>query len=68
MPTTEPNVLPSAEVARRKGVSRQAVATAANRGTINAVRFGRTVLIVRDAALDAYLASPAQPGTEKAEG
>ena len=59
---TEPNCLPPVEVARRKGVSRQAVATAASRGTLNAVKIGRSVLILRDAKLDAYLAAPAQPG------
>ena len=62
MPTTEPNVLPPAEVARLKGVSRQAVSTAADRGTLNAVRIGKAVLILRDAALDAYLSRPPQPG------
>ena len=63
-----PNVLPPAEVARLKGVSRQAVSTAASRGTLNAVRVGRAVLILRDDALDAYLAAPPQPGAAEAAG
>ena len=59
---SEPNVLPPAEVARLKGVSRQAVSTAASRGTLNAVRYGRAVLIVRDDKLAAYLERTPQPG------
>jgi excisionase family DNA binding protein len=58
----EPNVLPSAEVARRKGVSRQAVSAAAQRGTLNAVKMGTVLLIRRDGKLDAYLATVPQPG------
>lgn len=58
----QPNVLPPAEVARQKGVSRQAVSTAASRGTLNVVRYGRTVLIVRDDKLAAYMKRQPQPG------
>ena len=62
---TEPNVLPPSEVARRKGVSRQAVSSAVSRGTLNAVKMGASLLVVRDAKLDAYLARTPQPGYAK---
>lgn len=62
-----PNVLTTAEVARRKCVSRQAVATAAERGTLTTFKQGRTVLVLQDAKLDAYLASTPRPGVAAAE-
>ena len=63
MPTeTEPNVLTTAEVARLKGVSRQAVSAAADRGALTAFKQGRTVLVLRDDKLTAYLATPPRSG------
>lgn len=63
----EPNVWPAAEVARLKGVSRQAVASAAGRGTLNAEKVGRSLLVYRDAKLRAYLEDAPQPGTAAPE-
>ena len=52
-----------ADVAQEKGVSRQSVYTALDRGTLTEQRVSGTVrLVVADAKLDAYLARPAQPG------
>lgn len=65
----QPNVLTAAEVAKQKGVARQAIYQAAERGTLNAVRLGRTLLILRDRALDTYLAQePQATGARGGEG
>lgn len=60
---TPPPVASVREIAESKGVSPQAVRAAVDRGTVNAYRSAGTVLVVRDAALEAYLATPPQPGT-----
>lgn len=49
------------EVADEKGVTVQAVRAAIGRGTLTSYRTGSTVLVIRDKALDDYLARPAQP-------
>ncbi len=56
-----PPVISLREVANQKSVSMQAVHAAAQRGTLTTYKSGGSVLVVRDAALDAYLAAPAQP-------
>lgn len=58
----QPNVITAAEVARRKGTSRQAIYQAMDRGSVNAVTMGRTRLILVDEALDSYLAREPRPG------
>lgn len=52
------------EVAEMKGVSPQAVHACVQRGTLTSYRSGQTVLILRDGALDAYLAAPPQPNSK----
>ena len=56
------NAVTIGAVAREKGVSRAAVSAAVGRGTLNAHRQGRTVLIIRDKALAAYLTRAPRPG------
>ena len=56
-----PPVLTIREVASMKGVSPQAVHACVQRGTLTSYRSGRAVLILRDRALDTYLAAPPQP-------
>jgi excisionase family DNA binding protein len=60
MPKPKP-VLTIREVADLKGVSTQAVHACVQRGTLTAYRSGNAVLILRDRALEAYLALPPQP-------
>ena len=54
---TAPPVLSLREVAETKGVTVQAVHAAAQRGTITTYKSARTVLVVRDDKLDAYLSA-----------
>jgi excisionase family DNA binding protein len=58
-----PPVVSVREVAEAKGISPQAVRTAIARGTLNSYRAGKTVLVLRDKALEAYLAAP--PATNR---
>lgn len=51
---TEPNVLPAAEAARRKGCTTQAVYNAIERGDLTGVRVGRHRMVARDEKYDAY--------------
>lgn len=66
MPESRP-VLTVREVAESKGVSPQAVHACVQRGTLTSYRSGRAVLILRDRALDDYLASPPQPNRRAVE-
>lgn len=63
MPSASPPpVLSVREVAELKDVSVQAAHAAAKRGALTTYRSAGTVLVVRDAKLDAYLAStPTKP-------
>ena len=50
----EPNVIPAAEAARRKGCTTQAIYNAVERGVLNGVRVGTSRLIALDEKWDAY--------------
>ena len=63
MPRKPPALRTPADVAREKGVSRQSVYTAIQRGTLTEHRVsGTALLVVCDRKLEAYLARPPQPG------
>lgn len=50
----EPNVIPAAEAARRKGCTTQAIYNAVERGALNGLRVGTSRLVALDAKWDAY--------------
>jgi excisionase family DNA binding protein len=49
-----PNILTASEAARRKGCSRQAIHAAVKRGRLTPYRMGRQLMIVVDAAFEAF--------------